>query len=280
MNPSTLDERSLSLRRIALGSLLATGGGHVGASFSSIEIMRALYDSVARHRPSEPRWPDRDRIILSKGHGCLAQYVLLSEHGYFPATELASIGKKGALLGGHPEYGMVPGIEFSTGSLGHGLSAGVGMAFELRRRGFRSAVYVVLGDGELGEGSVWEALMSASHHRLANLVVIVDANGIQSSGRTKDVLDPGPLADRLTAFGCVVREVDGHDVVAIEDALTTPAAGPRAVICRTVKGRGLDIAEDTPHWHYRMGLNETEIAAMTESLMSTAATAALSGGAA
>lgn len=263
---TSLDERSIALREVALNSLIATGGGHVGASFSCLEIMRALYDSVAAHRPAEPRWPERDRIILSKGHGCLAQYVLLSEHGYFDAVELASIGKKGALLGGHPERDQVPGIEFSTGSLGHGLSAGVGMALELRRRGATSRVFVVLGDGELGEGSVWEALMSASHHRLANLVVIVDANGIQSSGRTVDVLDPGPLAERFAAFGCTVREVDGHDASAIASAIDSRRDRPTVVICHTVKGRGLEIAENTPTWHYRMGLTEAEVASMRGSL--------------
>lgn len=280
MNATALDERSVALRRVALTSLIATGGGHIGASFSCIDILRVLYDTVAKHRPSDPLWPERDRVILSKGHGCLAQYVLLSDHGYFDAAELASIGGPGALLGGHPEWGRVPGIEFSTGSLGHGLSAGVGMAFELRRRRSASRVFVVLGDGELGEGSVWEALMSASHHRLTNLYVLVDVNGIQSSGRTTDVLDPGPLAERFAAFGCTVREVDGHAATEIEEALATPSDRPVVVICRTVKGRGLDIAENNPLWHYRMGLSDAEVDSMWESLGRRTAPADLNGDAA
>ncbi|WEO77304.1 transketolase [Cryobacterium sp. SO2] len=263
-----LDERSLALRRIALKALIDVGGGHVGASFSSMEIMRVLYDSVAAHRPSEPLWAGRDRIILSKGHGCLSQYVLLADHRYFDVGEISRVGKRFAMLGGHPESGQVPGVEFSTGSLGHGLSVGVGMAIELRRRRSASRVFVVLGDGELGEGSVWEALLSARHHGLTNLAVIVDRNGLQSAGRTSDILDTGPLVEMLAAFGCLVREVDGHDPVALEAALTAPdkGKGPLAVVCATTKGRGLAVAENTPTWHYRMGFTEEEIASMWESL--------------
>lgn len=263
-----LDERSLSLRRTALSALIATGGGHVGASFSSMEIMRVLYDTVAAHRPNDPRWPDRDRIILSKGHGCLAQYVLLADHGYIDPAELERVGMRDALLGGHPERDRVPGIEFSTGSLGHGLSAGVGIALALRRRGSTARVFVVLGDGELGEGSVWEALLAARHHRLDNVCAIVDANGLQSAGPTAEILDTAPLAERLRSFGCTTREVDGHDTLALETALTRPEirGHPLAVVCRTRKGRGLDVAENVPTWHYRMGFSDDEIDSMRRSL--------------
>jgi transketolase len=264
-----LDQRSRKLRGMALSSLIATNGGHVGASFSAMEILRVLYDSIAAHRPADPNWPDRDRIILSKGHGCLAQYVLLADHGYIDADALSFVGRPGALLGGHPERDQIPGVEFSTGSLGHGLPVGVGMALELRRRGSNSRVFVVVGDGELDEGSVWEALMSAAHHGLTNLCVLVDRNGLQSAGPTADVLDHGRLADRLVAFGCTVRTVDGHDVPALEDTLRAELAaptGPVALICRTVKGKGLDIAENVPTWHYRVGFTDADIAAMWRSL--------------
>ncbi|MBR7836096.1 transketolase [Actinospica durhamensis] len=264
-----LDERSLALRRTALASLVATGGGHVGGSFSAMEIMRALYDTVATHDPADPADPGRDRVILSKGHACLAQYTLLADHGYLDPAELATVGKRGSRLGGHPERGLVPGVECSTGALGHGLSLGLGMALQLRRRGSTGRVFVVLGDGELGEGSVWEAAMSASHHRLANLSVLVDLNTLQSAGPTREILDPGSPAARFAAFGWNTAEVDGHDPQALAKTLQAPRAEPErplAVICHTVKGRGLDLAENVPTWHYRIGFTEPELESLWRSL--------------
>ncbi|MFC5665977.1 transketolase [Kitasatospora misakiensis] len=269
MNRAPLDERSLALRRTALASLVATGGGHVGGSFSVMEIMRALYDTVAVHDPQDPDAPGRDRVILSKGHACLAQYTLLAEHGYLDPAELATIGKRGSRLGGHPERALVPGIECSTGALGHGLSVGLGIALELRRQGSGGRVFVVLGDGELGEGSVWEAAMSASHHKLAHLHALVDCNTLQSAGPTAQILDPGSPAARFAAFGWNTAEVDGHDPQAIAAALQAPRPAPQrplAVICHTVKGRGLDLAENVPTWHYRIGFTETELESLWRSL--------------
>lgn len=264
-----LDGRSIELRRLVLDALVGAGGGHVGPSLSCLEILRVLYDSVARHRASQPDWPDRDRIILSKGHGCVALYALLADHGYLDPAALRTLGAQGSVLGGHPERHLVPGVEFSTGSLGHGLSAGVGMALALLGRNSLARVFVVLGDGELGEGAVWEAIMSASHHHLASLCLLIDRNGLQSSGRTADVLDLDPLADKLTAFGCAVRQVDGHRVDELEAVLAQlpfQSDRPSAVVCLTTKGRGIGLAEDQPTWHYRGSFSDHEVAAMRRSL--------------
>lgn len=242
---------------MVLEALVAAGGGHVGPSLSCVDILSALYDHVVRHRPRQPDWSERDRVILSKGHGCVALYAVLASHGYFPADELATVGARGSRLGGHPERHLVPGVEFSTGSLGHGFSVGVGIALALQRRESDARTFVVVGDGELGEGSIWEAAASAAHHGLCRLAVLIDRNGLQSSGRTKKVLDLEPLAAKFEAFGWNVTEVDGHDVgslVATLSVLPYDRIRPSAVICRTVKGKGLAVAEDDPSWHYRAGL--------------------------
>ena len=262
MSTAPLDQRSIDLRRVILEALGAAGAGHVGPSLSCVEILRALYDGVARHRPLDPAWSERDRILLSKGHGCVALYALLADHGYFDKATLRTFCRRGSILGGHPESALVPGVEFSTGALGHGLSVGVGMALALRRRGSAARVFVVTGDGELGEGSNWEALAAAAHHRLDRLSLVVDRNGVQSSGMTADVLDLEPLDAKLRSFGCTVRLVDGHDVDALVGALAAGGAeGPTAVICRTTKGRGLPTAEGDARWHYRSDLDAARLQA-------------------
>src|SRR5579862_2129584 len=177
-----LDARSLELRRAIVEALIGGDRGHVGSSLSLIEILRVLYDDILRYRPSEPRWAGRDRCILSKGHGCLALYAILADKGFFPKAELATFCRSGSRLGGHPESGHVPGVEASTGALGHGLSIGVGMALAMRMQRRDSHVYVVTGDGEINEGAIWEAAMSASKHKLGNLTLLVDYNKIQSAG--------------------------------------------------------------------------------------------------
>jgi transketolase len=234
-----------------------------------VEILRALYDGVARHRPGEPDWPDRDRVILSKGHGCVALYAILADHGYFSPDTLATLCARNSILGGHPERHLVPGVEFSTGSLGHGLSVGVGMALALRKRGLAGRVFVVLGDGELGEGSVWEAISSAAHHDLASLCILVDRNRVQSSGPTAEVLDLEPLVQKLRAFGCGVAEVDGHDVDALRGSLATlpfEPLRPSALVCNTTKGRGIPAAEGDARWHYRGGLSEQDFVGLRDAL--------------
>ena len=262
-----LDERSRHLRRLVIGALEGGGRGHLGASLSLIEILRVLYDEVMAHRPAEPKWPDRDRFILSKGHGCLAQYALLTDAGYFPADELKRFCRKGSFLGGHPEAGKVPGIEASTGALGHGLPIGVGMALGLRLKGTAARVFVVMGDGEINEGSVWEAAMCAGKHRLTNLTALIDYNKIQSYGFTTEVQPLEPLADKWRAFGFSVGEADGHDLAALRHALAQDGQDrPRAIICHTIKGKGIPFAENDPAWHHKSNIPPAEIAAMYAAL--------------
>lgn len=266
-NETPLDDRSLHLRRLVVRALVNGGRGHVGAAMSLIEIMRVLYDDVLKVRPDEPAWPDRDRCILSKGHGCLALYAVLADKGFFPVDELDRFCATGGILGGHPEHGKIPGVEASTGSLGHGLSIGIGMALACRMRNRDSRVVVVMGDGEINEGAVWEGALTASKHGLSNLTAIVDCNGYQSYGPTAEVLDLAPLTDKWQAFGFDPVEVDGHDVEALRAVLTAPADGKlRAVICRTVKGKGVPIAENDAAWHHKSRLKPEELTAITEAL--------------
>jgi transketolase len=264
-----LDDRSKALRRMVIASVTAAGRGHLGPALSLIEIMRVLYDDILQVRPQEPRWPERDRCILSKGHGCLALYAMLADKGFFPADELARFCAHDSILGGHPEYGMVPGVEASTGALGHGLSIGVGMAIAARMRGRSSRVFVVLGDGELDEGSVWEAAMAAGKHRLDQLTAIVDYNKFQSYGPTSTVLDLEPLGDKWRSFGFAVEEVDGHDVAALRGklrALPHRKGQPSALICHTVKGKGVPDAENNADWHHKNKLSAGELASIRSAL--------------
>jgi transketolase len=249
-----LDARSMYLRKLIVDALVGGQRGHVGSSMSPLEILRVLYDDVMNHRPNEPSWPERDRCILSKGHGCLALYAILADKGYFPVDILKTFCRKGSILGGHPEHGKVPGVEASTGALGHGLSIGVGMALAARMQKRASRVFVVMGDGEINEGSVWEAAMSAGKHNLSNLVAIVDYNKIQSAGPTAEIQELEPLADKWEAFGFAAVEVDGHDVGKLRDLfkkIPAEANRPTAVICHTVKGKGFAFAEHDPEWHHK-----------------------------
>jgi transketolase len=264
-----LDERSRYLRRLAVRALDKGERGHIGSTMSLIEILRVLYDDVLRFRADEPGWSGRDRMILSKGHGCIALYVLLADKGYFPVETLDSFCHRDSILGGHPEAGKIPGVEASTGALGHGLSIGVGMALAARMSRRDSRVFVVMGDGEINEGSVWEAALCAGKHRLANLTAIIDYNKIQSAGFTREIQDLEPLADKWRAFGFAPVEVDGHDVAALRRVLLgTPAHPdrPTAVICHTVKGRGIPFAENDPNWHHKAKVAPATIAKMYAAL--------------
>lgn len=264
-----LDERSIYLRRLVFRGLEGGGRGHIGSSLSLIEIMRVLYDDILRYRPGEPDWAARDRCILSKGHGCLAQYVMLADKGFFPVEELDGFCRFDSILGGHPEAGKVPGVEASTGALGHGLPIGVGRAMGLRIKGNKARVFVVTGDGEINEGSVWEAALSASKHRLSNLTVMIDYNKIQSAGPTDEILPLEPLADKWRAFGFGVAEVDGHDCAALRDVLgrlPLEADRPSAIICHTVKGKGFAFAENDPNWHHKSTIDKKLIEQMYEAL--------------
>jgi transketolase len=260
-----LDERSLHLRRLVLSAVRSAGRGHVGPALSLIEIVRVLYDEVLRIDPKNPRDPERDRAILSKGHGCLALYALLADRGFFPLSELDGFCGSDSMLGGHPEYGMVPGVEASTGALGHGLSIGVGFALAARMRGRAYRTFVMLGDGEINEGSVWEAAMGAAKHGLDNLVALIDYNKLQSYGPTDYVLPLEPLADKWRSFGFAVEELNGHDVGALRIALNrvpVTMGRPTAIICHTVKGKGLPVAESNADWHHKNKLTEPELDAI------------------
>lgn len=255
-----LDERSKYLRSLIIDGLSA-GRGHVGSPLSLVEIVRVLYDDVLNVRPAEPNWPDRDRFILSKGHGCLGLFAVLADHGFFSKDELKRHCKPGALLGGHVDA-HVPGVEASTGALGHGLAIGVGAALAARMRGRGSRVFVVMGDGELNEGSVWEAALAASKHKLDHLTAIVDYNKLQSYGRVDEVMPLEPLVDKWRAFGFAVREVDGHSVTALRDAfaaLPFAAGKPSAIIAHTLKGRGISYAELNAEWHHKSSLKPEAI---------------------
>jgi transketolase len=266
---TALDERSKALRRLIVRGLAGGGRGHVGSSMSLVEILRVLYDEVLRFRAAEPKWPGRDRMILSKGHGCLALYAILADKGFFPAATLETFCQRDSILGGHPEASKVPGVEASTGSLGHGLSYGLGMALATRIERRDSRVFVVMGDGEIDEGSVWEAALCAGKHRLASLVAIVDYNKSQSAGPTREIQDLEPLADKWRAFGFATAEVDGHDVAALRTLFARlPLAPdrPNAIIAHTVKGKGIPFAEGDPAWHHKAKLAPEAIAAMAAAL--------------
>ena len=264
---SPLDERSNFLRSLVVRALQGGSRGHIGSSMSLIEILRVLFDDILKFKSSDPSWEDRDRLILSKGHGCLALYALLADKKFFNFSELDKFCHNDGMLGGHPERNKIPGVEASTGALGHGLSIGVGMATALKIRKKGSKVFVIVGDGEINEGSVWEAAMCAGNHNLENLIVMIDYNKIQSYGFTEEVADLEPLVDKWKAFNFNVTEVDGHNIEEIKSVLEKkPSKKPLAVICHTVKGKGIGFAENDPKWHHKSNLEDSDIEDMYKSL--------------
>jgi len=261
LNLTPLDARSRQLRKTIIRTVQAGNRGHVGSAFSLVEILRVLYDDILKYDASQPRWACRDRCILSKGHGCLALYALLADHGFFPEGELWKFCKADGILGGHPEYGKVPGVEASTGSLGHGLSIGIGLALNASFEQASHRVFVVISDGESNEGSVWEAALCAAKHKLDNLVVLLDYNKQQSYGTTYEVLDLDPLGDKWRAFGFAVKEVDGHSVAELRQTLLlTPfePGKPSMIICHTIKGKGVSFVENNLNWHHKNKITEDE----------------------
>lgn len=247
-----LRERARILRRHIVEMLHAAASGHPGGSLSAVEIVTALYfGDVLRYDPAHPEWPDRDRFILSKGHGVPVQYAALAELGVLPKAELATLRRIDSRLQGHPVLGATPGIEASTGSLGQGLSIGLGMAWAAKLDGADWRVYVLLGDGECQEGQVWEAAMAAGHQQLDNLVAIVDYNKFQLDGAIADIIGLEPLAAKWQAMGWLTREVDGHDVGAVLEALrwAQRAGAPACVIAHTVKGKGVSFMEGDNAYH-------------------------------
>ncbi len=245
------------------------GKAHIGSALSCIDIVACLYLGVLRVNPKNPRNSRRDRFILSKGHGCLALYILLAERGYLKKEALFSFCQFGTALGGHPDMQVIPGAEASSGSLGHGLSIGLGMAIAGKVDNSSYKVHVLLGDGECQEGSVWEAVMAAPHFKADNLVAIVDNNGLQVLDSVENTLSTlQPLAEKFRAFGWEVKEIDGHNIKQILDALSRvpfKKGRPSCVIAHTVKGKGVSFMENQLNWHYR-GLNQEEYRQALEEL--------------
>ncbi len=230
----------------------AAGSGHPGGSLSVIDLLTVLYLKFLRHDPKRPDWPERDRVILSKGHACPALYAVMAYTGYFPKENLMTLRKLGSPLQGHPDRLKLPGIEFSSGSLGQGLSVGIGMALaaKLDKKDFKT--YVILGDGEIQEGQCWEALMAAPKFKLDNLVMILDHNNGQIDGHVDEVMPIDPMEDKLKSFGWEVSAIDGHDFAQIEKAFTQAqkAGGmPHAIVAKTVKGKGVSFMENVIAWH-------------------------------
>ena len=251
---ANLAELARRIRAHTLRMVHRAKASHAGSCLSMTDLLAVLYGAILRVDPSAPDWEDRDRFILSKGHGAAALYATLAERGFFPLDWLNTYGADGTRLAGHISHYDVPGVEVSTGSLGHGLSLAAGMALAGRhdRRPYR--VFAILSDGECDEGSTWEAILFAPHHRLDNLVVIVDYNKIQSFGAVREVLDLEPFAAKWRSFGWSVREIDGHDLVQIQDALAGlpwELHKPSVLIAHTVKGRGVRFMEGQLDWHYR-----------------------------
>lgn len=225
--------------------------GHYSSVFSCAEMFAALYYSTLRLKPSDPLWPDRDRFLLGKGHAAIGQYPCLADLGFFPQDWLDSYTRLGSPLGDHPDMNKVPGCDFSSGSIGHNLSVGVGMALAARLRNQDYLTWVMLGDGELNEGQVWEAAMSAAHYKLDNLIGVVDANGMGLDGPIEEVMNIEPIAAKFETFGWSTQEIDGHDMAAVLDAFARAqqADRPHMIIARTLKGKVVRFMEETPFWH-------------------------------
>lgn len=265
-----LQEKADYVRLELLNLVYRARGGHIGGALSTVDLLVVLFYEVLRFRPEDPLWPERDRFVLSKGHCCEGYYVILADRGFFSKDELASFLKFQSRLAGHP-HPKIPGVEVATGSLGHGLSVSLGMALAGKRDQKTYRVYTMLGDGELAEGSVWEAAMAAPHFQLDNLTCIIDANGLQISGPTDRVMKSEPLKDRWASFGWTVREIDGHDFSQIRTALTQPPVEkkPTLVIARTVKGKGFSLIENKVQWHHKVPTDEEYAALVKEKDMVT-----------
>jgi transketolase len=252
------------IRRHAVEMTSRGGSSHIGSILSMSDIMAVLYGRVLRIDPTSPRWPQRDRFLLSKGHAGAGVYAALAERGFFPLEKLKTHYQDGSDLSGHVSHKGIPGVEFSTGSLGHGLPVGTGMAYGGKLDGATHRVYVLLSDGECDEGSNWEAILFASHHKLDNLCVIVDYNKIQSLKPVAETLALEPFADKWRAFGWAVTEADGHDHAALAHAFalaSSTTARPTCVLAHTVKGKGVPFMEHSVLWHYRTARGEELVAA-------------------
>ena len=270
MTSSERKQLQITACKVRMGVIESTHGakaGHPGGSLSAAEVFTYLYFKEMNIDPANPKWEDRDRFVLSKGHTAPGLYSALALRGYFPVEDLPTLRHIDSYLQGHPNMNSVPGVDMSTGSLGQGISAAVGMAIAAKYQNKKNRVYTLLGDGEIQEGQVWEACMAASHYKLDNLCIVVDNNGLQIDGNIADVMSPYPIVDKLVAFGFAVQEIDGHDFEAIEAAFETAktvAGKPSAIVIKTVKGKGVSFMENDAGWHGKAP-NDAEYAqAMTE----------------
>src|SRR6202795_1043811 len=251
-NVAELQAIAKQIRREIVEMITHAKSGHPGGSLSAVEILVTLFFDVMRHDPHNPKWPDRDRFILSKGHAAPVLYSVMAECCYTPKDQLNTLRKLGSIYQGHPDVRFIPALEASTGSLGEGLSIGIGMALAARLDQRPSRTYVVLGDGEIQEGQIWESAMFAPYHKLDNIVAIVDYNGIQLDGFVKDILDLEPLADKWRSFGWHTIEVHGHDLPMLQAAFAEAAETkeqPTAIVAHTVKGKGVSFMENNPKFH-------------------------------
>ena len=261
-----LEKQAVQLRQDIVSMIHAAKAGHPGGSLSAVEMVTALYFHVMNLDPQNPKWENRDRFILSKGHSCPVMYAALARRGYFDPAILNTLRQYHSILQGHPDMNKVPGVDMSAGSLGNGLSVGVGMALSGRLRHQDYMTYVMLGDGEIQEGMVWEAAMAASHHDLKNLVAIVDCNGVQINGWTNEIMTVEPIADKWRSFGWKVVEVNGHNMTDVLTALHTAKTmrHPTAILMRTVKGKGVSFMEDESKWHGAAPSDEELVKAISE----------------
>ena len=261
-----LEQQAIQIRQDVISMIHTAKAGHPGGSLSAVEMVTALYFHVLNIDPENPRWPDRDRFVLSKGHACPVLYAALARRGFFDPAHLNTLRQYHSILQGHPDMNKTPGLDMTAGSLGNGLSIGVGMALSARLHKQDYTTYVMLGDGEIQEGMVWEAAMAAGHHDLKNLVAIVDCNGVQINGWVNDVMTVEPLADKWRAFGWAVVEVNGHNMTDVLTALHTAKTmrKPTAILMRTVKGKGVSFMEDQPKWHGAAPTDEELVEAIAQ----------------
>jgi len=246
-----LKRKANDIRRDIIHMIHKAGAGHPGGSLSAADIVTALYFHVMRIDATNPEWEERDRFILSKGHACPVWYAALAEKGYFGMEHLDTLRKFHSILQGHPVMAKTPGIDMTTGSLGNGLSLGIGMALSAKAKKKNYKVYVMLGDGELQEGMVWEAAMAGAHYNLDNLTAIIDNNGLQVDGRVQDIMNVYPIVEKFKAFGWYIIEINGHDMYEILNAFqeVSKVKGPVAIIAKTVKGKGVSFMENECIWH-------------------------------
>jgi len=262
----SLQRKAVVFRRDILETIATAGSGHPGGSLSAVEIFLTLYGYQLNHKPDDPHWEDRDRVIVSKGHVSPVVYVTLANFGYFPHEELKTFRKFGARLQGHVHV-KVPGVEFNTGSLGHGLSFANGIALGARMRAKNFRVYCVMGDGELEEGSVWEAAMTAANYKLDHVCAIVDYNKVQENGPTNEIKNLEPLAEKWATFGWHVISIDGHNIEALKmafDEFNNAAGKPTVIIANTIKGKGVSFMEGKSAWHGKAPNKEQLAQALAE----------------